>query len=309
MTIPDFQSLMLPILEFMGDGKEHPLNEIIEHIYGTSNLAEEEKKQLLPSGREPILRNRIRWARFYLEKAGLLESTRRAFSRISERGLNVLTKKPEGIDAKFLESFPEFVKFKAPKREEEITEPHKLVHYTPVSMESINPTELLEDVYRRLRSTSASELLSEVKKATPRFFENLVVELLVKMGYGGSREDAGKAIGQSGDEGIDGIIKEDKLGLETVYLQAKRWEGTVGRPEIHKFVGALKGQGANKGIFITTSSFTREAADYAAKIDSPRIVLIDGEKLAELMYEYDIGVSKEATYEVKKIDSDFFSEE
>jgi restriction system protein len=307
MTIPDYQSLMLPILKFMGDKKEHSLNEIIEYIYGISGLPEEEKKQLLPSGREPILRNRIRWARFYLEKAGLLESTRRAFSIISERGLSILHENLEGINVKSLERFPEFVKFRGLRKEEAETKPQKLIRGTLVPLESINPTELLENAYQNLKNTLVEEILNEVKKATPRFFENLVVELLVRMGYGGSRKDAGQAIGQIGDEGIDGIIKEDKLGLDAVYLQAKRWEGTVGRPEIHKFVGALKGQGADKGIFITTSTFTKEAVDYASKIESPKIVLIDGKKLTELMFEYGIGVSTEATYEVKRIDSDFFS--
>lgn len=301
---------MLPILKFMGDNMEHSLNEIIECIYKTTQVPEEEKKQLLPSGREPILRNRTRWARLYLEKAGLLESPRRASSKITERGRAVLRENPTEINVEFLEQFPEFLAWLQKSRKVEArSKVDQNKGLTAVSSQSVNPTELLEDAYDNLKNTLAAEILDEVKKSSPSFFENLVVELLVRMGYGGSRADAGKAVGQSGDEGIDGIIKEDKLGLDTVYLQAKRWENVVGRPEIHKFVGALKGQGANKGIFITTSTFTREAVEYASKIDSPKIILIDGKRLADLMFEYDVGVSKEAIYEVKKIDLDFFSED
>lgn len=264
----------------------------------------------MPSGREPILRNRTRWARFYLEKAGLLESLRRASSRITERGRAVLRENPTEINVEFLEQFPEFLAWlKKSRKVEASSKVDQNKGLTPVSLQSVNPTELLEDAYDNLKNTLATELLDEVKKSSPNFFENLVVELLVRMGYGGSRADAGKAVGQSGDEGIDGIIKEDKLGLDTVYLQAKRWENVVGRPEIHKFVGALKRQGANRGIFITTSTFTREAIEYASKIDSPKIILIDGKRLADLLFEYDVGVSKEAIYEVKKIDLDFFSED
>ena len=168
--------------------------------------------------------------------------------------------------------------------------------------------ELLEDAYQRIKAEVAEDLLREIKKASPRFWKIVVVELLVRMGYGGSRKDAGQAIGQSGDQGVDGIIKEDKLGLDTIYIQAKRWEGTVGRPEIHKFVGALKGQGANKGIFITTSGFSNDAVDYASKIDAPKVVLIDGQKLAELMIEHNVGVSEITSYSIKKLDLDYFAE-
>jgi len=301
-TIPDYQSIMLPLLKFLGDGKEHSLSETIEHISKTYNLTEEQKKEQLASG-QTIIHNRVGWARTYLKKAGLLESTRRGYFRITQRGVEVLKQNPSEINIKYLEQFPEFVEFRAIKKDEEKTVEQKTI------IESLDPKELLENAYQKIRIELADELLKEVKKASPRFFEKIVVELLLKMGYGGSRKDAGQAIGQIGDEGIDGIIKEDRLGLDAVYLQAKRWEGTVGRPEIHKFVGALKGQGANKGIFITTSSFSNDAIDYASKIDSPKIVLIDGKKLADLMIEYDIGISKETSYEIKKLDLDFFSED
>jgi restriction system protein len=303
MPIPDYETIMLPFLKFLGDKKEHPLNDALEHIYKAFNLTEREKKELLPSGTDLIINNRIRWAILYLKKAGLLESTKKGSYRITEKGFKILQEKPPKIDVKYLMRFPEFVRFKAPREEKKIPVAQKKI------TDSLNPMELLEDAHQKIKAELADDLLREIKTSSPRFFEAVIVGLLVKMGYGGSRKDAGQAIGQSGDQGIDGIIKEDKLGLDTIYLQAKRWEGTVGRPEIQKFVGALKGQGAGKGIFITTSTFSNDAIDYASKIDSPKIVLIDGEKLAELMIENNIGVSSIATYEVKKIDTDFFSEE
>jgi restriction system protein len=213
-----------------------------------------------------------------------------------------LNEKPSKINVTFLKRFPEFVQFKGTKKEKKKVPVQKKI------TEALNPMELLERAHQKIQAELASDLLREIRKAPSQFFESLVVELMVKMGYGGSRKDAGQAVGQTGDQGIDGIIKEDKLGLDKIYLQAKRWEGTVGRPEIHKFVGALKGQGANKGIFITTSRFSADAEKYASKIDSPKIILVDGLRLTELMIEYDVGVSDVATYEVKKIDPDFFSE-
>lgn len=303
MPIPDYQSIMLPILKFLGDKQEHPLNEIIEHMYKISNLMEEEKRRLLPSGQEPIFRNRIRWARFYLEKAGLVESPRRAFSKITDKGLDVLREKPSKLSVKYLGRFPEFVEFKTRKKGEEKEPLRKSI------VDSLDPMELLENAYQKIKGELGADLLKEIQNSSPRFFEDVVVGLLVKMGYGGSRKDAGQAIGKCGDEGIDGIIKEDRLGLDAIYIQAKRWKGTVGRSEIQNFVGALKGQGANKGVFITTSNFSKKAEEYASKIGSPKIVLIDGPRLAELMIEYNIGVSQISSYEVKKIDSDFFSED
>lgn len=302
MPIPNYQSLMLPILKFLGDRREHSLKEIIAHMYENSKLPETEKRQLLPSGREKIFSNRIRWARWYLEKAGLIKSPRRAFSIITRSGLDVLRKNPSEINVKYLEQFPEFAQYiKSKKESVEKTKPRE-----SVSLDNVDPTELLDSAYQNLKSTLLDDLLNEVRKGDPSFFENLVITLLVKMGYGGSREDAGKAIGQTGDEGIDGIIKEDKLGLDAVYIQAKKWKAAVGRPKIQEFVGALKGRSANKGVFITTSTFTKEAIKYTSKIESPKIVLIDGVRLAELMFEFDVGVFSEASYEVKRIDSEFF---
>jgi restriction system protein len=301
MPIPSYEEMMQPLLQILKDKKEHKLSEITERISAEFNLTESEKKELLPSGSEPVVGNRVRWARLYLEKAGLLESTKKGFYKITNKGTKVLQKKPTKLDVQYLKRFPDFLVFKEPHQGKET-----IVEKT--QSDSLNPMELFENAYQRIRDELSNELLREVKDATPSFLETLVIELLVKMGYGGSRKDAGQAIGRSGDGGIDGIIKEDRLGLDAIYIQAKKWQGTVSRPEIQKFVGALKGQCANKGIFITTSSFTADAVEYALKIEAPKIVLIDGQKLAELMIEHSIGVSEIASYSIKKIDSDYFSE-
>lgn len=295
MPIPDYQSIMLPLLKFAGDKKEHSIREAIDSISKLFNLTEAEKRELLASGQQAIIDNRTGWARTYLKKAGLIESTRRGYFKITNRGLEVLRQNPPEINVKYLEQFPEFVEFRTLKR------PRKRPPQTPL--------ELIEDGYEKIRSDLAEELLKLVKASPPDFFEKLVVRLLLKMGYGGSLREAGMAIGKSGDEGVDGIVKEDKLGLDNIYIQAKRWEGTVGRPEIQKFVGALKGRKAKKGIFMTTSDFSRDARNYAEGIKDPKIVLINEEQLAELLIDSDIGVSKIVTYEVKKIDRDYFSEE
>ena len=300
MTIPDYQSVMKPFLQFLSDGKEHSLGETVEHISDFYKLSAEEKRELLPSGNQEIIRNRVGWARTYLGKSGLLESSRRGYFCITVRGKGVLKKNPDRIDTKFLEQFPEFVEFRnlrrSPKKEENDT------------IESIDtPEEALASAYQAFRKELEVDLLEQVKGVTPLFFERLVVELLVSMGYGGSRKDAGQAVGQSGDGGIDGIIKEDRLGLDVVYIQAKRWDSSVGRPEIQKFAGALQGKRARKGVFITTSTFTREATEFASMIES-KIVLIDGEMLSALMIDHNVGVSSITKYEIKRIDSDYFEE-
>ena len=265
-------------------------------------LCDSELKELLPSGQQPVFENRVGWARTYLKKAGLLQSTRRGFFSITERGLEVLKSNPAAITTKSLYQFPEFLEFqtrtnKAKKEDTAID-----------NLDSSTPQELLEHSYQALRQNLAQELLQKVRECSPRFLEKLVVELIVKMGYGGSRKDAGEAIGKSGDEGIDGIIKEDRLGLDTIYIQAKRWEHPVSRPEIQKFAGALQGQRAKKGIFITTSTFSSDAREYADKIDS-RIVLIDGERLAQLMIDFAVGTTVVSTYEIKRVDADYFIDE
>lgn len=263
---------------------------------------------MLPSGKQTAFYNRVGWARTYLTKSGLLEMSRRSFYKITERGCTVLEGNPARIDMKYLEQFPEYIEFReregtrrrAQNGEEDAEDIQR--------RESKTPEEILEYAYQEIRDNLAQEVIALVKRSSPSFFERLVVELLVNMGYGGSRQDAARAVGQTGDEGIDGIIDEDKLGLDAIYVQAKRWESVVGRPEIQKFVGALMGKRARKGIFITTSSFTNDAINYVSNIDF-KIVLIDGKRLAEFMIDYNVGVTESTIYQLKRIDSDYFLNE
>ena len=244
----------------------------------------------------------LRLAETYLKKAGLLDSPKRAVFRITQRGMTTLASNPERIDVKVLEQFPEFIEFRDASRSE-----GGAAAAGELPPATTTPEESIELAHQSLREQLAAELLRRILGCSPTFFEQLVVELLVKMGYGGSRKDAGERIGQTGDGGIDGIIKEDRLGLDTLFIQAKRWQGPVGRPEIQKFVGALQGQRAKKGVFITTSNYTAEATDYAGRIDT-KVVLIDGKQLAGLMIDFDVGVAPAATYTVKRIDSDYFED-
>ena len=303
MAIPTYEDAMLPLLKILADQKERHMREIIEIVANEFNLSDEEKGKLLPSGQDTVIANRVGWARTHLSKTGLLERTARAIYKITSRGLDVLQQNPSRIDNNYLRRFPEFVEWfdvKKEKTKDVLTETKSETEKTP--------EESLETAYQALRINLATEIIDNVKSCSPSFFERLVVELLVAMGYGGTLQDAGKAVGKSGDGGIDGIIKEDRLGLDVIYLQAKRWEGNVSRPEIQKFAGALLGNQARKGVFITTSDFTKEAKDYVKTISS-NIILISGEELAELMIDYNVGVSVATTYEIKKIDSDYFSEE
>lgn len=296
---------MLPLLRFASDGQEHSLREAISAVADAFNLTEEERSRLLPSGRKPVIDDRVGWARVYMGQAGLLESTRRGFFRITPRGMKLLSSNPQVVNDETLKQYPEFVDFRFRKSKKR-TEASSNADF-PSQGES-TPEETLEDAYRSIRNRLAVELLEQVKGCSPAFFERLVVQLLVAMGYGGTLEDAGEAIGRSGDGGIDGIIKEDRLGLDLIYLQAKRWEGTVSRPEIQKFAGALQGRRAKKGVFITTSEFSREAREFASAIDT-KIILIDGNELAEYMIDFNVGVAVESVYEIKRIDSDYFMEE
>ena len=303
MAVPDFQSFMLPLLKAVSDGKEYNLSEVVDKLAEQFQLSNEDKKELLPSGRKTRVDDRAGWAQTYLRKAGLLERTGRGKFRVTERGLDVLKSNPDKINIKFLRQYPEFVEFQNLSRQSakpDAEAENEILDETP--------EETLESGYQNLRRNLAQELLDRVKKCSPRFFESLVVDLLVAMGYGGSRKDAGQAVGQSGDDGVDGIIKEDRLGLDVVYIQAKRWEGTVGRPVVQAFAGSLDGQRARKGVLITTSQFSQDAKDYVSRIEK-KIVLIDGEQLAQLMIDHGIGVAEVATYTVKKIDLDYFGEE
>lgn len=302
MPIPDYQSLMLPLVKLASDKEEHSLQEATKTIAKEFNLSEIDLAELLPSGRKTRFYDRIGWAVTYLRKAGLLNSPGRGKFQITQRGLDVLKNPPKRINVEFLEQYEEFVKFRTrrDREDEEVS--------TAEQLETQTPEEAIEAAHQNLRQTLADELIQTIKNCSPTFFERLVIDVLVKMGYGGTRKDAGKAIGRSGDGGIDGIINEDRLGLDVIYIQAKKWEGSVGRPELQKFAGALQGKRAKKGIFISTSTFTNEAKEYVSQIDS-KITLIDGETLSQLMIDYNVGVNSIATYELKKIDNDYFIEE
>ncbi|MCY2990770.1 MAG: restriction endonuclease [Planctomycetota bacterium] len=291
MAIPDFQSMMLPLLRFAAAGGEHSVAESRSPLGDQFGLTDDERAELLPSGQQSRFNNRLAWAAVYLERAGLFAKTRRGHFKITPRGTEVLADPPERIDISFLKRFAEFVDFRT----------------KPPGVEP-TPEETLQAAYQTIRDTLAAEILAIVKASSPSFFERLVLDLMLKMGYGGSREKAGSLTNDGADAGIDGIINEDQLGLDVIYLQAKRWENTVGRPEIHRFVGALHGQRAKKGVFLTTSTFSHDAIEYVASID-PKVVLIDGLNLAQLMIDFNVGVRRSQLFEIKKIDSDYFAED
>ena len=304
MAVPDFQSLMLPLLRLAGDGMDHTFKDAVEAIAIEFSLTPEERNELLPSSsRTTLFYNRLAWAKTHMTMAGLLQAPRRGVFCITQRGRELLASQLARIDMKTLQQFPEYERARRGDVQASV-EPA----LPAVAFSELTPEESIERAHLSLRKDLARELLESIMQCSPAFFELLIIKLMIKMGYGGSREEAGKAVGRSGDGGIDGIINEDRLGLDAIYLQAKRWEGVIGRPEIMKFVGALAGQRATKGVFITTSWFTQDAEDYALS-SQYKVVLIDGERLADLMIEHDLGVSVAATYQLKRIDSDFFSEE
>lgn len=301
MAVPDFQSFFRPLLEFASDGAEHSMADARRWIKEAIDISEEDLKERLPSGSQTKVDNRIAWAKSYFVQAKVLESPKRGRFIITDRGRQLWSEGHDRIDVKILNRYPEFVEFHTAK-------PGTTSALEPNKDQDETPEESLQKAYQSIRTDLASEVLMKTKTNSPEFFENLVVDLMIALGYGGSRADAGRSIGRSGDEGIDGIIKEDRLGLDVIYLQAKRWDGSVGRPEIQKFVGALHGKRAKKGVFITTGKFTPEAANYVEAID-PKVILIDGRELAELMIDYNLGVSSNATYEIKKVDTDYFEEQ
>jgi restriction system protein len=291
---------MLPLLSLLANGQPWTSKQLRERLADDLQLSSVDRHEMLPSGRQERFTNRVAWALVHLKAARVIASPARATYVITERGLEVLAEAPERIDLKYLLRFPEYVEFRSPNEAPQ--------QKTPAALEEQSPEELMETTDQALRKDLAAQLLAEIKDCSPAFFERLVVELLLAMGYGGSMADAGTAVGQSGDGGIDGIIKEDRLGLDAVYIQAKRWEGSVGGPVVQGFAGSLEGKRASKGVMISTSQFTKAAHDYVGNI-SKRIVLIDGEKLAELMIEHGIGVTEVARYSVKRVDSDYFVEE
>ncbi len=305
--IPSYEEIMLPFLKHLKDGQEHSLSEIHDKLAEYFNLTDEEIRELLPSGQQPVFRNRIGWARTYLKKAGLLDSPKRAHFIITDRGNELLNENPTEITAKLLSRYDEFLEFqsiKKPKDKKDATTSESNVFEVNSSQ---TPEEALEYAYQKLKNDLAKELLEMVKSCSPAFFEKLVIDLLIAMGYGGSRKDAGEAMGKSGDGGIDGTIKEDRLGLDIIYLQAKRWENSVPVKEIRDFTGALASKKAKKGIFITTSTFPKSVDEFIKQVEY-KIILIDGQRLTELMIENNVGLSNVSTYHVKTIDSDYFEE-
>ena len=309
--IPSFQEMMLPLLEFLKDGKEHSMDEAEDYLAKVFKLSDEERHAFYKNNNLRILRNSLGWARTWLNKAGLIDIIRYGHGQVSnlkitQRGLDILKEKPERIDYEYLRRFDEFVEFmktygpKTGQKTEEVVN---------AKISDMTPEQLIEVKINEINNFMRQELMKKVTSSSPHFFEKLVLDLVVKMGYGGSFEDVAELLGRSGDEGVDGLIKEDILGLDKVYLQAKRWTtGTISRPEIQKFVGALQGKGANKGIFITTSTFTKDALEYANSLKGMTLILIDGDKLVDYMLKYNVGVQVKNTIELKKIDEDYFEE-
>ena len=306
LAIPDYQSIMLPLLEHVSDGDDHDGKVVREQLADYFNLSESEREEMLPSGNQRTFDNRWGWARTYLKKAGLLEYVDRGVFRITDRGRKVLADKPDRISARYLRQFEEFVEFVTPNKNDADVSEGDTDSETDLSEGTLD--EIIERSYQKLRNQLASDLLEKISESSWQFFERLVVDLLISMGYGGSRKEAGQAFQRGADEGIDGIIKEDRLGLDIIYIQAKRWQGTVGRPEIQKFAGALQGKRAKKGVFITTSTFSDGAVEFARSIES-KIILIDGARLSELMIDHCVGVSNARVYEIRRLDLDYFSEE
>jgi len=300
--IPTYEEIMLPLLKHLADGHVHSLKETHDALAVFFKLSDQEIRELLPSGSQPVFRNRVGWARTYMKKAGLIEAPKRAHFVITQRGIDLLKENPEQVDSNLLLRYKEFVEFREFRRDSQDQR-----HVEEISEEEKTPQEALEDAYKKLNAELATEVLDTVKSCSPDFFEGMVVDLLLKMGYGGSKLDAGRAIGKTGDGGVDGIIKEDKLGLDVIYMQAKRWENSVPVKEIRDFYGALASKKARKGVFITTSSFPKSVFDFVNQVEY-KIILIDGHQLANLMIEYNVGLTTTNTFHVKAIDSDYFEE-
>jgi restriction system protein len=309
MAIPDYQTLMLPVLKVASDGQEHRFGDVVHQLALDFGLTDVERQQLLPSGKQPTFANRVGWAKTYLIQAGLLEATKRAHFKITDRGRKSLIEGPLRIDVEYLLRFPEFVQFKergrAPGAEIALAVGDALT-----AQQAETPDELLRSTVKQIETALKKELLDRILAAPPAFFESLIVALLLAMGYGGSREEAGRIVGRSGDGGIDGVIDQDALGLDRVYVQAKRYvgENAVSEPEIRGFSGSLGAAKANKGVFVTTSYFTQPAVNFAERHPF-KIVLIDGERLADLMIRHNVGVRIDETLYMKKVDEDFFVDE
>lgn len=304
--IPKYEKIMLPFLKYLADGVEHGLNETHDFLAEHFRLTDEELRELLPSGQQPVFRNRVGWARTYLKKAGLLTSPKRAHFKINATGLALLKENPAEITAKYLTRYDDFVEFQSIKKDKKENGESLQPELVNINTDK-TPEEALEYAYQKLHMQLSKEVLDIIKTCSPAFFEKLVIDLLITMGYGGSKKDAGQAMGKSGDGGIDGIINEDKLGLDVIYIQAKRWETAVPVKEIRDFTGALAFKKAKKGIFITTSSFPKSVYEFVGQVEY-KIILIDGNRLADLMIEHSVGLSSVTSYHIKAIDSDYFEE-
>ncbi|HUO55427.1 MAG TPA: restriction endonuclease, partial [Rhodoblastus sp.] len=308
VSLPDYQTLMRPLLAFGEDGHERNINDAIDFLANQFQLSPDERQELLPSGKQTIFANRVHWARTYLDKAGALSRTRRSHFVVTDRGRALLKSHPDRIDAKVLRKFPEFLEFQTPKGEENQAQTTARMA-TSDEPPAATPEEIIQEAEKAISESLKSQLLNRIRELSPAFFERLVVDLIVAMGYGGTRDSVAQRLGKSGDEGIDGVVNEDPLGLDVVYIQAKRYapENTIGRERIQQFAGALVGQGASKGVFVATSSFTRNAIEYAQRVPQ-RIILIDGAELGRLMIRYGVGVRTERTIELKRLDIDYFDE-
>jgi restriction system protein len=305
MAIPDFQSVMLPMLKVLGDDQERTMREVTNQLAESYRLTNLEREELLPSGQQSIFSNRVAWAKSHLKAAGLLENPVRGRVRISDLGRKVLDEKPPAINGRFLRRYPaycEFIGKAEPKEEIEVAG-----GALEVIEERRTPLELIDTAYKSLRQATAEDLLSKLKVCSPPFFESVVVRLLVAMGYGGVAGH-GTVTGKSGDGGIDGVIKQDKLGLDVVCIQAKRWDGPVGRPIVQGFVGSMDYIRARKGVILTTSSFTKDAVDFVERIEGKKVVLINGDQLADFMIDHCLGVTTTKTYEIREVSNDFFDE-
>lgn len=308
MSIPDFQSCMRPLLVAVEDQHVHDFKTVVQWVCNYLELSEEEVRKVLPSGRQTYIKNRLAWARTYMNKAGLTHAPARGQIQITERGLKALQDCPQRVDVRYLCQYPEFVEFHKVKTKPEQRSAKDASAVVDEQSDNADPQERLEEAFDEIRNSLADELLEAVKQQSPDFLERLVVQLMQAMGYGGWSENSGSATQYTADGGIDGVINEDPLGLDTIYLQAKRYsDSSVGRPDIQAFVGALEMKRARKGVFITTSQFSKEAREYCEMIEK-KVVLIDGRKLAELMIQYGLGVSTKQTYEVKAVDTDFFTD-
>lgn len=307
MSIPDYQTLMLPVLRLASEG-ETRVPVAAQGIADQLGLTEEELEQRLPSGAQRLLHNRIHWAKFYMAKAGLIDSPRRGVFIASPVGRALLAGNPERIDVDTLKNYPAFVDFYSAASDTASSGGQPTT--SAVTISATTPEEQIDAAHSILNTALKADLLSRILGQPPAFFERLIVDLLVAMGYGGSHENAALRLGKSGDGGIDGIIDEDRLGLDRIYVQAKRYAEhiCVGRPEIQGFVGSLVGLGASKGVFVTTSIFSRQAVEYARGLQQ-RVILIDGARLTELMMEFGVGVRVSSVVEVKRVDEDFFSDE